>query len=786
MKRRFVLLGSTLALLTGCGDTFSLEPGDRDSHGTVAHVTPFGDDCYQVLYDVEPEWSCSDEQVAIAEGGIIGDEGSGSDSDVSTPPGIETALAADVSLASTECGALADLQRTALRSANDGYLDSIYRGRLSACLPTQATVYYSANGRETSHCGGDLASDADYGAGGYASGSGGASSVPVVNEGSTGDGASEYSTTNNQVEGVEEADYVKNDSGHVYVLTAEGLRIFDAWPAEETHEIGRVELPGEPRRLLLAGDRLVVFTRNAPAADPYGYEYGSGATPSSQGCTYGYDCRASSEGGSTTIVVFDVSAPANPVELERYELAGGYVASRRVGENVYAVVHYAGSAQVGLPGVDFTLDADGPGELEEQRGSLRDQIADAVAELPDTYFMPDSGGSEGCEQALAATAADGSSLLTVVSFDVAALGDLRRTVIATKPGFVYASGEALYVATDGLDSQSDPYGYYYRTPDTDVSSIHKFALDDGAPRYVGSAPVRGHVLNQFSMDESEGVLRVAATSGWVPDPNVNSTITTLGEADGKFKRLGELSGLAPTEDIRSVRFDGDRGYVVTFKKTDPLFVIGLTDPSAPAVLGELKIPGFSTYMHPIDRDHLLSIGFDADDHGDFAYFDGIQLQIFDVSDLSTPTLLHRTVIGTRGSSSEALMNHLAFNYFAPKSMLALPITVCEGGDDGVYGTEMTFSGLIAFDVSLETGFTEHGRLPFADPTKTYDYSSYGGECSAWWSSSTSNVKRSIFFDDYLVGLSDAELRVAHLDTLSTPLASLPLTDGSTEPMPLGY
>jgi hypothetical protein len=202
------------------------------------------------------------------------------------------------------------------------------------------------------------------------------------------------------------------------------------------------------------------------------------------------------------------------------------------------------------------------------------------------------------------------------------------------------------------------------------------------------------------------------------------------------------------------------------------------------VLVELKIPGFSTYMHPIDSDQLIAIGFDADDHGDFAYFDGIQLQIFDVSDLAAPALLHKTVIGTRGSGSEALMNHLAFNYFAPKSMLALPVTLCEGGDDGTYGTEMTFSGIIAFDVSLETGFTEHGRLPFADATQAYDYG--GGECFAWWSSSTSNVKRSIFFDDYLVGLSDAELRVAHIDTLGTPLATLPLTDGGAAPRPVSY
>jgi len=155
-----------------------------------------------------------------------------------------------------------------------------------------------------------------------------------------------------------------------------------------------------------------------------------------------------------------------------------------------------------------------------------------------------------------------------------------------------------------------------------------------------------------------------------------------------------MENIAPTEDIRSVRFDGDRGFIVTFKKTDPLFVLDLSDPRAPAMMGELKIPGFSTYMHMMDPTHLLTIGYDADDQGDFAWFAGVRLQIFDVTNMADPKLLHYHVIGTRGSSSEALTNQLAFTYF--NNMLSLPMTICEGGSGGSYGTNMTFNGLIVY------------------------------------------------------------------------------------------
>jgi hypothetical protein len=216
--------------------------------------------------------------------------------------------------------------------------------------------------------------------------------------------------------------------------------------------------------------------------------------------------------------------------------------------------------------------------------------------------------------------------------------------------------------------------------------------------------------------------------------------------------------------------------VVTFKKTDPLFVFDVGTPSAPRKLGELKIPGFSTYMHMLDDHHLLSIGYDADDHGSFAYFDGVLLQIFDVSDPENPTLAHRHVIGTRGSSSEALTNHLAFNYFAPLKMLAVPMTVCDGGDDGRYADRLTFSGLMLFDIDPTGGIREHGRVAHATDVdfSTTSYRSSPYACSNWWTNASSDVKRSIFMDRFVYSISNQVLKVQSIDALGTDLASLAL------------
>jgi hypothetical protein len=201
--------------------------------------------------------------------------------------------------------------------------------------------------------------------------------------------------------------------------------------------------------------------------------------------------------------------------------------------------------------------------------------------------------------------------------------------------------------------------------------------------------------------------------------------------------------------------------VVTFKKTDPLFVLDLAEPDRPRVLGELKIPGFSSYMHRIDPDHLLSIGFDANDHGSFAFFDGVVLQLFDVREPTRPRLLFKQRIGTRGSSSEALTNHLAFTYLADRDLLAIPMTICEDGGDGRFGTKLSFSGLLVYEVTPGRGFRRLGGV---------NHGTRGQSCNAWWSDARSAVKRSVFIGDLVFSIAADRMKVQRLTKLGTDVA----------------
>ena len=716
-----------------------------------------------VRRSLPPAWSCPADTSAGGTGGSGGSSGT-------------SLLPADASLAATDCKSLANLRRPILKAQSQSQLDQVRASLIATnCQSQIGTACLDKSGQEVStyYCYGGMVADA-----GAYYGYGGAMATPSIGgaAGSTSGSATQYSTTNTQVASVDEADYVKNDGNNIFVLSSDGLHVIDAWPAAETHEIAHVILPGTPRRLFLLDNRLVVYTR----VQTGGTTGSAGASnPSDQGCTYGYSCRFSSEGGHTLIQVFDVTTPATPAELVRYEMSGGYVDSRRIGSYVYTVVHDSGATQVS--GLSYSLQATGYDDLQAKYAQLLAQNSAKIDSSSDDFFLPWTsttmpGGSAAfttsCLYALATQYSQGGSFVSVNTFNLTTLDKPTRTVLASNAGYVYASPTSLYMAVDRSYEQNYSSGgsYYYATYQATDSFVHKFNLNGTDTKYVGSVTLPGHILNQFAMDENNGVLRVASTKGWVPDTSVASYLTTFGGQAGKLAQLGQVGGIAPQEDIRSVRFDGDRGFVVTFKKTDPLFVFDLTDAAKPTLLGELQIPGFSTYMQRLDANHLLAIGFTADDQGSYAYFNGIQIQIFDVTDLANPKLAWKTVIGTRGSNSEALTNHMAFNYFAPKKMLAIPMTICEGGGNGSYGTNLTFAGLMAFDISLDTGISEHGRMPFMDASTV----GASANCETWWSSSTSLVKRSIFMDDFVYGLSDAQLRVAGLSAMSSVLQSVPL------------
>ncbi len=567
--------------------------------------------------------------------------------------------------------------------------------------------------------------------------------------------ATRASGTNNQVASVDEADIVKTDGRYVYLAANGALRIVEALKPKM---LSVTKLPGTVRELFVEGDRAVVYTSAGAVA---------------KRCTYGYDCTFGGDGSTTTILVLDITNRLEPKVVRQIDLSGSLMAARRIGNGVHTVVS-DGDTQA--PTYDtWPTDFQMCGTMEpavrarfaklkvdnERKIKLKTSMFPTMREKDVVQPL--------CNGLLRTAIRDGKAFTTVVSFDLR--DDKTAATTATlhsRPGAVFASADALYLAV--VHQRQNAGGRWYSGyPSVDeASEIHKFKIGESPreTRYIGSGIVPGHVLNQFAMDEWSGYLRVATTRGRVPDPHVESAISILAEGkDHNLARVGAVEKIAPGEDIRAVRFDDDRGYIVTFKKTDPLFVLDLYEPAHPAILGELKIPGFSTYLHRIDPQHLLSIGFDANDHGDFAYFDGVILQLFDVKNPTEPRLIQKEKIGTRGSSSEAATDHLAFNYFANQGLLAIPMTICEGGGDGRNGDTLAFSGLLVYDVDIENGFTRLGGV---------DHGTKGVSCGTWWSSATSAVKRSVFLDDLVYSIAGDRVKVQRMGHFGDDLADLSL------------
>ncbi len=639
----------------------------------------------------------------------------------------------------------------------------------------------------------------DAGAASSNSGSGGGSPTPPSapqdessgSGGGSGGTATSVSHTNNQVQGVDEADFVKNDDKFIYVANGSTFKIIEAWPAPGMHELSRVDVEGTARKLFVLGNTAVVYSAvTVPATnDPDAHVRPSYGTSE---CTYGYDCEVSGDGTATVITVFDVSNKSAPAQVRSVHLNGSFISARRIGEAVHTVVTSPGLAFTGLSYYPdngyyggchrYGSDA-GASSAEDIRASyeaLREKNAEIIRSTPLGKYFPSiedtaaPGAFAGtCKGFYASSMPDGSSFTSVVSLDLAHPTPVSNTTVVSRPGAIYASDEALYMAVTHTRRDASSAWFDETTVgDKEATSVHKFHLGatPGATSYQGSGLVTGHVLNQFSMDEHEGKLRVATTTGHAPSPSAHSTVTVLQQGSDKLETIGVLDDIAPSEDIRSVRFDGPRGFIVTFKKTDPLFVLDLSKPTKPTMLAELKIPGFSTYMHMMDATHLLTIGYDANDQGTFAWFAGVRLQIFDVANPTAPQLLHTEVIGTRGSSSEALTNHLAFNYFKERNLLALPMTICEGGTGGGdYGTKMTFSGLMVYDVTVANGFALRGKVAHPQ-TASGGYND--ASCSNWWTQASSEVKRSVFMDQVVFSISEKIIKANGLNALSTDIAQV--------------
>jgi uncharacterized secreted protein with C-terminal beta-propeller domain len=347
--------------------------------------------------------------------------------------------------------------------------------------------------------------------------------------------------------------------------------------------------------------------------------------------------------------------------------------------------------------------------------------------------------------------------------------------------FFLGSSQEIYVSKNNIFLTYQEYEYlppapligrYFRESQ-EFTVIHKISIDNGDITYVAEGKVPGRILNQFSMEEHNNHFRIATTIGHVWD-NEHKSSNNVYILDENLERVSEIEDIAPGERIYSARFMGDKAYLVTFKKVDPFFTLDLSDPNNPKILGKLKIPGYSDYLHPFDENHIIGIGKDTVEPQecetwgrDFAWYQGIKIALFDVSDFENPKELDKIVIGDRGTSSDALHNHKAFLFDRARELLVIPVSLCEISDEikeknngytGSISGDFTFQGAYVYKLNLD-GFEFKGRITHLDEDdllKTSYWGYYGSKA----------VHRSLYIDDVLYTISDSMIKMNNLDDLN--------------------
>jgi hypothetical protein len=303
---------------------------------------------------------------------------------------------------------------------------------------------------------------------------------------------------------------------------------------------------------------------------------------------------------------------------------------------------------------------------------------------------------------------------------------------------------------------------------------------EGNVSYVGEGEVPGGILNQFSMDEHQGYFRIATTTGNMWASGEDTSKNNIYVLDERLERVGTLEGLAPGERIYSARFMGSRAYMVTFRTVDPLYVIDLREPSKPSVLGELKIPGYSDYLHPYDENHLIGFGKETIEVSakgwgpdeTIAVDQGMKIALFDVTDVNNPKEKFKEKIGDRGTHSELLYNHKAFLFSKEKNIMAFPVDLMEISDKQeavengfpAYG-QFTFQGAYIYGIDLQKGFQLRGRITHLSEDEYAKSRQYGGY------DYTKTVRRILYAGDTLYTLSEGMLKANELPNL-TELGSL--------------
>jgi hypothetical protein len=553
----------------------------------------------------------------------------------------------------------------------------------------------------------------------------------------------DYSGTNVQVAGVDEPDIVKTDGERIFVVAQGRLYWIDASDTPEI--VASLPLEGWGQQLFLSGDRLLVTT----SGGGYGIEPFAGAAIDS--ISPGYQTQR------VVLTEVDVSSPDAMEAISTLMLDGSILSSRMADGTIRVVI------MSGPTGFDWAY-PEGSGIRAEQKAieANKELIEESTLEnwVPWYILKNHRSGTTadgpvlGCDQVGHPDEFSGLSMLSVLSIDLDSGLEPGNSIGLLAAGqTIYASNDTLYVATSPW--MAWPASRWEESQDRDdtlTTQLHMFDISDPVTAtYVASGEVEGVLHSQWSMDEYEDVLRVVVTdeNPWWGSSDVPDTaVVTMERRGDELVQIGSVDGLGRNERVYAVRFIEDKGYVVTFRQVDPLYVVDLSDPRDPEVKGELKINGYSAYLHPIGDDLLLGVGQDATDEGRQL---GTQVSVFDVSDPSDPRRLSRLTF--EDAYSEAEWDHHAFLWWAPEEISVLPLQRWTWDERSGKGDN--FSGAVVLNATSnrvrQLGEIRHPNVNSSDCE----------DCEEW----TAPINRSLVIGDTLFTFSESGVLASDLDTL---------------------
>lgn len=592
------------------------------------------------------------------------------------------------------------------------------------------------------------------------------------------DASQEFSQTNIQVQGVDEADFVKNDGKYIYMLSGNKLVIVDAYPGEQAKIISETAIEGSPRDLFLNKENLIIFLNSYEIA----YEIPE------------FDYLPRQQYKSVTrVLIYDVTNKESPKLMKNYSISGNYYESRMIDNVVYVIaqdpvgydvpilpmvkesgkviaspeVYYFDNPEINYVfNVIASFKADGRGEVNAKTFMLG---------YANTLYVSQENIYLAYQKNLPYVAWEKERELRFYQVIVPLLPEIVQDEINTIRRSELSSGEKWDKVRIVLENMYNNMGEEEKKElqkkiqdaleeyeakleaERRKTVIHKISINDGDIEYKKRGEVNGYLLNQFSLDEYEGNLRIATTTYiYRRDSTMYNNVYIL---DGDLDIKGKVEDIAPDERIYSTRFINDRLYMVTFKRIDPFFVISL-DPQNPKILGELKIPGFSDYLHPYDENFVIGIGKETEgNEWGGVSVGGLKLALFDVRDVANPKEVGKYIIGRQGTDSEALYEHKAFLFDKKKNLLVIPAReVAERvyDDKRGYYRWRTWQGAYVFTLTSEEGFALRGKISHGQENEVSEYY-YGGASTA--------VRRSLFMDDYLYTVSQKKVKVNDMNTI---------------------